>query len=67
MATPKYSADGKPLNEAARKELNKAIKNSAQATQNTLNARKQSGKTRIGNMAGGTRGGMSGGMNWQTK
>jgi hypothetical protein len=25
------------------------------------------GKTRIGNMAGGARGGMAGGMNWQTK
>jgi hypothetical protein len=66
--TPKYSPDGKPLNEAARKELNKAIKNSAQATQNTLNARKQSGKTRIGKLAGGFRGGLGGGgMNWQTK
>jgi hypothetical protein len=25
------------------------------------------GRTRIGNLAGGARGGMGGGMNWQTK
>ena len=57
MAEPRYSSDGKPLNEAARKAFNTAIKHSAQATQNTLNARKP-GKTRIGNLA---RGGMAGG------
>jgi len=32
-----------------------------------VNSNPVPGKTRIGNMAGGTRGGMSGGMNWQTK
>jgi len=52
MDAPKYSIDGKPLNEAARKATNKAIKFAAQATQNTLNARKQSGGTSIGNLAG---------------
>ena len=45
-----------------RKAHNTAIKHSAQATQNTLNARKQSGKTRIGPLArGGRGGGMLGG------
>ncbi len=59
MAEPKYSPDGKPLNEAARKAFNTAIKHSAQATQNTLNARKP-GKTRIGKLSGGGLGGMFG-------
>lgn len=61
MAEPRYSSDGKPLNEAARKALNTAIKHSAQATQNTFNARKP-GKTRIGNLAGGARGAGLGGL-----
>jgi hypothetical protein len=82
--TPKYSPDGKPLNEAARKALNTAIKRSSQGTQDRLRtlssvprlgikgsideAKVKSGKTRIGKLAGGLRGGIGGGgMNWQTK
>ena len=60
--TPKWSADGKPLNAAARKQLNTAIKNSARGTQDklkTLGISKTSSKTRIGNLAGGS-GGMFG-------
>lgn len=37
---PKWDSDGRPLNLAARKELNKAIKNSAIARQNTLKAKR---------------------------
>lgn len=72
--TPKYSPDGKPLNEAARKALNTAIKRSAQGTQDRLRTLGmipklgirstideatiiKSGKTRIGNLAGGGLGG----------
>ena len=68
--TPKYSSDGKPLNKAARKALNTAIKFSAQGTQDRLRTLGISNtcKTRIGKMAGGFRGGLGGGgMNWQTK
>lgn len=32
-----------------------------------VNSNPVSGRTRIGNLAGGLRGGMAGGMNWQTK
>lgn len=53
--TPKYSSDGKPLNEAARKAMNTAIKNSARGTQDRLNT--LNGKTRIGNLARGGAGG----------
>ena len=72
--TPKYSPDGKPLNEAARKALNTAIKRSSQGTQDRLRtlvprlgvkssideAKVISGKTRIGKLAGGGLGGMFG-------
>ena len=68
---PKYSPDGKPLNEAARKALNTAIKNSAQGTQDrlrTLGVKStidektvtKPGKTRIGKLSGGGLGGMFG-------
>ena len=60
--TPKYSPDGKPLNKAARKALNTAIKFSAQGTQDRLRTLgiSNTGKTRIGNMAGGGLGGIFG-------
>ena len=60
--TPKWSPDGKPLNEAARKALNTAIKFSAQGTQDRLRTLgiSNTGKTRIGNLAGGGLGGMFG-------
>ena len=32
-----------------------------------VNSNPVPGRTRIGNLAGGARGGMGGGMNWQTK
>lgn len=65
---PKYSPDGKPLNEAARKAMNTAIKNSARATQDRINT--LSGKTTVSPMAnvrgrivGGGLGGMFGTKN----
>ena len=60
--TPKYSPDGKPLNEAARKALNTAIKWSAQGTQDRLKTLgiSKTGKTRIGKLSGGGLGGVFG-------
>ena len=62
---PQWSPDGKPLNAAARKALNTAIKHSAQGTQDklkTLGISKTSGKTRIGNLSRGGLGGILGKM-----
>jgi len=69
MAQPKYSSDGKPLNAAARKALNTAIKHSAQGIQDKLKTLgiSKTGKTKVSPMAnvrgriiGGGMGGMFG-------